>query len=499
MRRLNATPYKSPALEQEDPSKTPVVEETPPGETPPAEAPPAETPPATEETPPAVEETPSPDDDELPIDHLEEVREVENHAADLDDLDDEVDETSEIAECLESIYDVLAAGRDQGPMPAYAAEALNLSLTDMYHRVGMERPAKVTLEAFTEKATGSKVVLEALDGMKEAIAKIWRAIVQAVETAMAWMVELYHKVTASGKTLEGRAKKLAQRAKDMPQDVNKPNQEMITNPRILKAVASSKGQSDEVLNNTTKQLLNWLVDAGPDETIHLGTKIKSLLPNPTAFAESFEVPPYVRVGGLRKNESLPSVSGDGFELHAYVSGEMLGGKELMLLATEQDLKGHAAVQAYKSMKLELINAHEHKPPTEVDALGLRDCNHTCEIAELIAEALQKAESKSHAIVALKKELAQEAKRLGENAAGLDKMAADKTGQVTHLGAAMRDAQTAILSFLRMTDRPAAVLGSYALVTAHGLLDWVEISLKMHEKALASKEAKPEVAPEKQAA
>lgn len=243
----------------EDPEATPPVGgDAPPadGAVPPADAPPADAPPADGAVPPADGATPPADATVPPVDGAVppvdgavppadgdvppaddaavgeppsvedatafldapegDLLEAGDAGAQVDRVDADIDEAVSTVDTLEGISEAVEASLDEGGMSESAAGGLRVAVEQMLNRIGYPLTAKryPAMENFSvvgpDRVKSTKIVLE---GLKETIANIWAAIVNAFNNAVQWIKTFYKHLTDGAAGTRARAEKLAEAAK----------------------------------------------------------------------------------------------------------------------------------------------------------------------------------------------------------------------------------------------------------------------------------------------
>lgn len=179
---------------------------------------------------------------------LSETAAEEGHAADVVELQ----QTTDGAEAVQEIATALEGYVPTHPRPA-ASAALQAAVTGLLKQLRVQAPAQrfTAMEEIVGYPTQTKlknVSLEAMEGVRGALAAIWEKIIKLVKRIGAWLAEMWEKIYGSNTRLEAKAKKLETTLR------------AVRNPKPAKpATLTAKDQSVDNSNPAPRQKGDGLV------------------------------------------------------------------------------------------------------------------------------------------------------------------------------------------------------------------------------------------------
>lgn len=396
--------------------------------------------------------------------------EVQEEAAAADADQAQVEETIETAEALESMAVSLEACAANGGLTKDAAHVVGLALDHMYKSVGIKRQPMPALESFGQTSSRVGATQLALEGLKEEIARIWKAIKDAIIKAYEWVKERFMKVFGAAEKLQKRAKALADRSAEV---AGKPESEQVESERLVQALQISgkipdlKKASEDlkkvaaaVLVDTSKEM-DEAADALQGDTAAdfadtVAAYAKSVAPNPISNpdAEGFGAQP------------------EKTALHR--GSELLGGKAVFARIVDGKLPDAEGFVAAARMKLYLGEFNPKaakisltKLPLTAGTVGEEVCKNVADLAEVV-QKYRNAQSKSEAAVKKLVKAIDDASKKDDGDEGKKK-----------LGEAKRKFSGALTGILNTLPTQAS---AHALNTGKALCDLVELSIKQYKAA-----------------
>lgn len=158
------------------------------------------------------------DNKEMPdhADSLEtDVAEVNNDAAEGEAHQADTDEAEATSEALESFRVAIGGMQADGGIEPKGAFILHLATEHLLNRVGSSGASLAIPAMESFGGTGSRIQAGslAMEALSEEIQKIWRAIVEAIKKAAAWVVGYWNKIFGAAENLQKRAKALEEAAR----------------------------------------------------------------------------------------------------------------------------------------------------------------------------------------------------------------------------------------------------------------------------------------------
>ena len=152
------------------------------------------------------------DENEVPAGGLVDA-EVAEINVEADELREDGDKAERAHAALESLYDVLEASLENGGLSPQAAQIANLFAEQYTAECADESPIAST-EAFGGSCSSFKATQISMEGVSEALKKVWATIVAILKKLGTFIGAAFNKVTFAAKRLEGRAAKIAKAAAD---------------------------------------------------------------------------------------------------------------------------------------------------------------------------------------------------------------------------------------------------------------------------------------------
>jgi hypothetical protein len=386
----------------------------------------------------------------------------------------EVEEATDVAEALESIADAVGVAAQNGGLNQDAARAIGIAVQHMYDRVGLEAQAMPALESFGSSSQRISSTSLAMEDIKEQAGKIWAAIVAAVQKAIKWAQDFYNKIFGAAEKLSKRADALQTRAEGIN---GKAKEASFENEKLVKAlhvggkvsgVAQELGKLEtlakDVLSTTT---ITWTVALGEDLVKKMDAEGAE-----KSFVEGFEL----HSGGMI-GKAVSNAEGAGFGepvagLTLYRSDELPGGLAIVGAGASSDLKGEAAVEAFRGtgQKVGPFDPKAKAPAEKkVTTLQTREMVEICKKVANLADAIRKYRDAAGKLNDVKKKFEGAASKLSKKVSGAEGEARDGLRAMAKVAG----------KFPSLVDQPGASFSAYVLNTGKAALDYVEASAKQY--------------------
>ena len=408
----------------------------------------------------------------------DEIVEVTEAAAEGEAADAQVEEATEVAEALESLADAIGVAASNGGLNRQAAAAMSIAVEHMYNRVGIAAQPMPALESFGGTSSMVGATNLAMEDIKEQAAKIWAAIVAAINKAIAWAEDFFNKIFGSAEKLEKRADALQAKAEGI---TGTAKEKQFENEGLVKRL-HVQGKVGGIATHMTaiESTAKGVFQMSKDFSETIGTEIIKGMESEGAektFAASFKLNAAPTTVG--KALSNPEDAGFGAApegLSVIRSEELPGGMAIVTRAPTSAMTGEAALNAIRAVgsKIEPFDGSKAKAPTEkkVDVLATADMVKVCKTVAAIAAQLKGFRGQAAKIKELKKKFAAAASKAQKSVTGAEAEA--KEG--------FKAIQKAASQYPRFADQPAASFSVYALNAAKAALDYVEASAKQYGAA-----------------
>ena len=429
-----------------------------------------------------------------------EVDEVNQDAAEGEAAEADVEEAADTAEALESIVVAMEACVANGGLNRDAANVVNLAVGHMYARVGIRTKAMPALESFGSNSSRIGSTQIALEGIKEEIQRIWKAIVDAIKKSIAWVTDHFMKIFGAAQKMEKRADALAKRADATNGQEMK--EKTFDNDRIVKALhiggavlataagaeqikklatvlfteaAQNAGEAGEAMAKSLEDFDKGSAGTSLSGIVSKGGK-PSYCPDDAPVAEGFEEP-----GESMKTARSAQLPGGQAIIANYstvaagdtaASSVMGADGKPASAGSSGDSSSDAAVSAFTRsfIKVGAFSPKATAPTKEtVNTLGTTEARKIAEIIKTLATEIIGYKAKLDKFKKIKERIAKAAERIGKDASNATEAADNKEG----LQAAQKIASAAP----KKLDQPFASFSAYALNTGNAYLNYVELSLK----------------------
>lgn len=146
----------------------------------------------------------------------EEIAEVKDATIEVVEAEDDVEQLKEIAAGLESIVVSLEQSLEDGGLGAQSAIFMNHAVAGYTARLGLESDTVVaSLESFGGASGQAAATTVSMEGVKETLQRVVKAIQEAIKKAIAATANLFNKLFGGFEKLKARATALKQAAKDL--------------------------------------------------------------------------------------------------------------------------------------------------------------------------------------------------------------------------------------------------------------------------------------------
>jgi len=413
---------------------------------------------------------------ELPdhADSLEtDVAEINEDSAEGEAHQAATDEAEDTAAALESFIVALEGFQTDGGLDAKGAMLLHLSVEHLLNRVGSSTAAMAipSMENFGGTGSRTQAGVIALENLREELGKIWKAIVEAIKKAAAWVAGYWMKVFGAAENVIKRAKGLEERAR---QTTGQAKNKEIEDSGIAAKIFTNGGASVASGLAVLKEVTGAIVTRGAEHSGEVGKKaveaVKALdaknLPEILKLCEP--IPGSEKLADPQAKGIAAAPEG----LAVYGTKELPGnyaviswvpaGEKASLTDKTKQLSG----VAYKTVQ---INKGA-KADGKLAVLSQADAGSICKQVVAIAEELLAFRKNSSALAAVQKELAAAAEGV-----------AAKAGEEADEG--KREQLSAVKSIATAANRllvePGASFSKVAIQALEAYLHLVEKSLKQY--------------------
>lgn len=413
---------------------------------------------------------------ELP-DHAEslekDVGELNDHAAEGEADAAELSETEATSEALEAFRVALEGFQQDGGIDGKGAFILHLATEHLLNRVGSSGAsiAIPAMENFGGQSGRLQAGTIALENLKEEIQKAWRAIVEAIKKAIAWVKAYWFKVFGAAEKLQRRAKDLQESAR---QTTGQKKGEEIDDKNLAGKIATSGGSAGLEGLAVLKTVTNAVVTRGATLSGEVGKAAveavkevsgKNLpailkLCEPIPGSEKIANPQSVGVAAAPEGLAVygtKELPGD----YAIVSWVPSGAKASL---TEQ-------IKQIQGVAFKTIKVNKGSQVTgKLKVLSLADAGNVAKSVEGIADELLAYRKNTSQLEAIGNELAAAAE--GVSAKAGEEEDEGKREQISAVKAIATAANRLLLE-------PGASFSKYCVQTCEAYLHYVEKSLKQY--------------------
>lgn len=393
------------------------------------------------------------------------IQEVEAVTAEGEEQEAQVEEAAEVEETLTAVAESLHIAAANGGISKDAAHAISIAVEHLYSRVGL-KSTMPALESFggTSSRIGATVALE--NKLVEGAKNIGKAIVEALKKAVAWLVDLWQKISKAAERLSSRADAIAAKAKAIgdkkAEKSELEGQGSLLGKIAVKGAAPKAADIEAFVKETEKEL------AARNEIVG-GQTYKSIVDIFTkeSNVETFEL--------NKVSDSL--TLGDAVEGAAglkHASGpELPGGVAFQGVVPSKELKGYALAKVIGQFHLTVspvkgrvaVGKDAKLPVLDSAAIG-SICGSVKELSKVLVG------HKNDAVAAK---------------ANVDKIikayeqAASKLGSVS--GSSDNNPKEAVKAVARACSKifvsPAASIYRNGILTGQNVLHYAELSVKAH--------------------
>lgn len=365
-----------------------------------------------------------------------------------DSIDDAVDAVDELSEDVET----LEAAQESGGINEYAAAILTRKVNLRLASLGMPELRVPATESFGTYSTRQGATQVAIEGIKESIANIWKAIISAITNSIKWIRDFFTKFFGAQEKLLKRAKALKERAKDTKGTIESGDIEKASLARALAANGEVSLDKVKFFNEEIKGLLSNLKGLS-NKLNGIISKLNSLESAQTV-GEDVKATVESLFARLNVTDSKEEKSGDS-------------DKEVKIIP---DLPGNRFVEFTTSAKnpeengVRVANGEGKNEVEKLKTLSLNECQSLTEAIEGIATTMVDMRKEFDNVAKVKEDLVKAAKKLSKDAEGDAK---DKA----------KTALKVVKGLNKLLGQAQKDLLAYSINVLKSELDWVELSLK----------------------
>lgn len=397
--------------------------------------------------------------------------EVNDSAAEGEAAQAEIDEGQDAAEALESFRVALEGINGNGGLDQGGAMILSLATERIYNKLGLAGHQSVpALESFGGSSSRVQAGTIAMEDFKEQIQRVWKAIVEAIKKAIAWVKEHVNAVFGAAEKLVKRAAALEERARSA-NGTKKAND--FENDRLAKALAIDGAPATNVVQHAKdlKDVVSALVTKGAEIANKVGEDAVQAIESQDG-AKVGAVLKLVQpiVGEAVANPEAEGLASPGAGMKLTRSKELFGGMAVLSRTPAGEDAGLEAVKfvGYSVGKF----SSKIKEPTnkKLVTLSTADAGSLAGVVKEIGEELVAYKKNADKLAATQDKLVKAAEKVA-NGAGNEEDAEKRKGLSALQGLA--NAANRIITV------PGVQISKFALGTGKSLLDYVELSLKQY--------------------
>lgn len=424
------------------------------------------------------------------------VLEFIQEAAALESYHLAIEDASDVRLALEELQTTVRGF--EGGMTAQTAQLLQVAVNAHLRRLGATKEIVPALESFSDdrRASASQIALE---GLGDAIKKVWDAIIGAIKRFVDWIKSFFTKATTHTAPIAQKAEELKEKAAvlDTPkakakrkpkakvatEDASAGHQiaEHLSNQHIATMLWSSKGfLHPEALANT-HHYAKFVGEFGKtygEFKNYLLSNLKQIGSIKEQGAQEFfkdiQVMPMAEllnekgIDVVNPGEHGVHVSGEGLEV--VCSKEMLGGKSVYVVGPKE-AKGEAAMRAFgehASYSIKPFDPH-HTPEAseELPLLERHEAEALCEVVKDMCKSLDDHQSLLSEMESGNREMMSEIERVSK--LPMDDVSAE-------MQRAHHVYQKLMQRFILIISGMFSTAVSYILPTAKAMLSYVEMCI-----------------------
>ena len=446
------------------------------------------------------EKTPSvaviPKEDRAPAaDSLEtDLVEVTDTVAESEVTDAAVEEAEEVSEALESIYDVMTQSIAHGGLDKSSAQVANVAIEHLYKRVGIKAKAMPALESFEWPAARITATELAMEGIGDAMKKIWDAIVKAIKDSIQWIKNFFSKIFGATDKVEERADELDKELKQLENSkatikaIAMESNSMNTMKNETIATGLSIGGKTGPVQHATEAFLSVADSIFSEHTSRIKSSSEDFVKYlETNYLDEMKEPDieeaptvncdYLAVKGM---EYVPNAYSKGFGRVGdngalYRSRELPGNDAAISYTTDKDAKG---VAIFINVKQCMDNFDPKRSPItnfKVPILTLPECKQVIQCVKEYSGKSSSYKASLEKTEQLRERLIKMSEKIGKDSERKAMMEVGKESGKRKL----RDLQQAIVSIAKLVDSSAATFSVYGVKTSKLFLDYVALSMKQY--------------------
>lgn len=411
---------------------------------------------------------------EAPAESAEtELIDVNEGAAEGEAVDAAVEEAVDAAATMEGLITGLESFKDKGGLTEQGAWGVHQTIAHINKRLGTNTkiPAMESFAAPSSRMSQHRVALESI---KDTLARIWKAIKEAIKKSIQWVQDQFEKLFGAATKLKKRAEALEKAANGISGTMKEKDFE---NDRIAKALSINGNAPTDVPASLAhvKQVGDFVFknvsefNAGAAEaviTVLEAMDISKLETKPFSAGQGFANVDTATASKLGYAEA-------GADMAQQSSGEMPGNKAILVRHPVAGKTGEEAATLFAKANGTLITydgKQKEVSNTKVKTLAGDDIEKIAKTVVEICDAILGYKAKLPKAKELKSKLVNAADKAEKAALKEEDEKAASTGKllakVTHNAAAT-------------LDKPAPQFQAYALNTCKAALDYCDLSLKQY--------------------
>jgi hypothetical protein len=332
----------------------------------------------------------------------------------LDTASAQIDNIGGAGDAVVAITDVCADAIKDGGFTKEEANLINVAVEELCNSIGVKHTSNVSLEQFANVNTASM----ALESFGETIAKIWRALMDAIGRAITWITDMYIKLFVSARSLNSKAKSLKEKAGKLG---GAPKEKEFNSSSLANSL-SIEGKVPQHIEghlNNLKDTLKNSITANTKNVAVFKTTLKTYYSGEylvwlrTDKIDGFQLASTDFPGSKTVANSEQYGIGDVPDtLKASISNELLGGKAILCLTPKQNVTGDDAYAVVDKVGCKFISMPKNENKSDVvSVLSTGEINGLIGSVIEITDALMAFESKEKEIRALKKDFLRSAEGL----------------------------------------------------------------------------------------
>lgn len=410
------------------------------------------------------------------------VAELNDSAADGESHQAATDEAEDTAAALEAFAVALRGAQANGGLNEHGAAVLQIGLEHMLGRVGIDiadlhTPALESYGTTSGRVQSGKLALEAVN---ETVARIWKAIKDAIVRAYEWVKKYWLQVFGAAEKLKARAKKLEELSRATVGTASSPTFE---NDRLAKALAIDNAVPANLVGEaaTVKEAVSAYVTV----LVKVAGEVGEVAVKALDELKGDSIGPLMGIlkpfGGEKVGDPQAegiAASAEGIEV--FRSKQLPGGQALISRVPAPGTSGKSLEQMIKLVGEtnysvgKYSNKVKDEPTSKkLTVLKQGDAGKIAQTVGQIADELISYRSASSKIEEFQSRLGKAADKIASGSG-----AEEDEGKRKEMSACKVIATTANKLF----TQPGAQLAKYVVTTSKALLDVVEESLKLYKSA-----------------